>query len=343
MKKLKIGIVGLGRVASATHIPVLKTLSNVEVIAGVEKNQERAKRVKELFGIERVYSDYEEMYVSENLDGVYICLPNFLHMDACIKAINHRIHVLCEKPFGVSVSEARKIVNQAEQKGVIVIPGYKKRYARNFKKAKRMVEEEVLGKIIHVQGTFLTPGPYISWDPKSDWYLDKKWHGVIYDVGCHLVDLLLYLVPYKVTNVKLVKQKGLTGYNTPTNVACVFEMEEGTTGDLAIGWRAATDIISLSLHGTAGSLTVSRDYFAYVNAGTDPIDRIKMSLENVYSECNALIKKIWDKTHGRNFYEEDLIQAQTFCRSISGLETPPIHGNDAIKIHQFLEKMIVSG
>ncbi len=193
-----------------------------------------------------------------------------------------------------------------------------------------------------MQGTCLTPGPYISWDPKSDWYLDERWHGVIYDVGCHLVDLLLYLVPYEVTNMKVVKQKGFMGYETPTNVGCVFEMSGGATGDLAIGWRASTDIISISLHGTAGSLIVSRDYFTYVNPGTDPVDRIKTYLGNVFSESNALLKKIKDKIHGRDFYPEDLTQTLAFCRSIHGLQAPPINGNDAKKVHQFLEKMILS-
>lgn len=341
MKKLKIGIVGLGRVASVTHIPVLKTLDYVEVAAGAEKNPERAKRVKNLFRLGKVYSSYEEMFCSESLDGVYICLPNFLHKDACIKALNNDLHVLCEKPMCMSVKDVEEINTLAKEKDLILMPGYKKRYAENFLKAKKLIEKGLLGKIIQVQGTYLTPGPYISWDPKSDWYLDRRWHGVIYDIGCHLVDLLFYLVPSKFSNVKVITQEGFTGYNTPTNVACIFKMEGGATGGLTIGWRAAADMISLSLHGTAGSLNVSRDYFAYVNAGTDPFDNIKIYIGNVYSECNALLKKIRDKIQGKNFYIEDLFQTVAFCKSIAKLQTPPINGNDAIKVHQFLEQMLI--
>lgn len=342
MRKLNIGVVGLGRVASATHIPALKTLDYVEVVSGAETNPERAQRVKNLFGLGKVYEDYEDMYVSEKLDAVYICLPSFLHKDSCKKALENGLHVLCEKPMCMSVKEAEEVNILAKDKGLVLMPGYKRRYTKNFVKAREIIERGLLGKTIHIQGICLTPGPYISWDPKSDWYLDKKWHGVIYDIGCHLVDLILYLVPCKICNVKLVTQKGYMGYDTPTNVSSIFEMEGGATGNLIIGWRAAIDMISISLHGTAGSLIVSNDYFAYLNAGTDPVDKIEIDMRNAYSNCNTLVKKIRDKVQGRNFSTEDLTQTVEFCRSIYGQQTPPIDGDDAIKVHQFLEQMIGS-
>jgi len=340
MKKLKIGIVGLGRVASKTHIPVLMSLDNVEIVAAAEKNPERGIRVKSLFGLDRVHNSYEEMYASNTLDAVYICLPNYLHKDACKQALEHGLHVLCEKPMGISVEEAEEITRLAEDRKLVLMPGYKKRYATNFAKAKELIESGVLGNIIHVQGAFMTPGPYISWDPKSDWYLDEKWHGVIYDSGCHLVDLLLYLLPYNVRDIRAKMCYGFTGYKTPTNVACIFKMEGGILGELSIGWRAATDILSLSIHGTAGSLEVCRDYFVYTNSGTDPIDRVKIHLKNAYWESLALIRKVNDKIRGRNFYEEDLIQAKIFCKAIGQEENSYVNGRDAIRVHKFLEEMV---
>ncbi|MEI9475731.1 MAG: Gfo/Idh/MocA family oxidoreductase [Deltaproteobacteria bacterium] len=342
MRKLRIGIVGLGRVASKTHIPVLKSLKTVEVVAGAETISERAERVKTVFGLNKVYESYVDMYQAENLDGVYVCLPNFLHKDASKRALEYGLNVLCEKPMGISVEEASEITALAENKGLVLMPGFKKRYASNFVKAKRLIDEGLLGKIVNVQGTFVTPGPYLSWDPKSDWYLDKKWHGVIYDSACHLVDLLLLLLPYEVQRVKLLRTEGFNGYNTPTNVACVFEMEGGILGDLCIGWRASTDILSLAIHGTAGTLVVSRDYFEYANPGTDPVDRIMMFLHNVTSESKSLLRTIKNKVRGRDFYSEDFLQAVTFCNAILGLEKEPINGKSAILVHKFLEMMVHS-
>jgi UDP-N-acetylglucosamine 3-dehydrogenase len=342
MKKLKIGIVGLGRVASKTHIPVLKNVENIEVVTGVESNPERAERVKSMFKFNSVYTCHDDMCAAETIDAVYICLPNYLHKDACKKALEHRLHVLCEKPMGMSVAEAEEITKLAESKGLVLMPGYKKRYAQNFSKAKKMIEDGLLGKILHVQGTFTNPGPYISWDPKSDWYLDEKWHGVIYDSGCHIIDLLLYLLPLDFGNVRTISRNGFIGYNTPTNITSIFEMEGGISGSITVGWRTATDILSLSVHGTAGSLTVSRDSFVYLNPGTDPLDRITIHLQNAYAGCSTLVKKVNDKIRGKDFYREDLIQAETFCRAINNEEKTFINGRDAIKVHKFLEMMLAN-
>jgi predicted dehydrogenase len=241
----------------------------------------------------------------------------------------------------MSADEAEEMTTTAEEKSLVLMPGYKRRYAANFLKAKRLIEEGTLGKVIHVQGTFLTPGPYISWDPKSEWYLDERWHGVIYDSCCHLVDVLLYLLPYKFCNVRTLSQKGFIGYNTPTNVTCLFEMEGDILGELTTGWRAATDVFSLSIHGTAGSLSVNPELFSYLHPGIDPIDKIKMDLGNAQSGFLSLMKKVYDKIQGKNFYAEDLLQAKAFCNAIRGHEKPFVDGKDAIRVHQFLQQMIV--
>ena len=339
MRKINIGIVGLGRVASKTHIPVLKSIEDVEVVSGAESNGERAERVKHLYRLRTVYSDYEEMYASEQLDGVYICLPHHLHADASKKALERGIHVLCEKPMGMSPEEAAEITDHAERRKLVLMPGYKMRYSKNYEKAKKMIKEGLLGKILQIQGTLITPGPYIAWDPKSDWHLDGRWHGAIYDVGCHIVDLLLYLVPNEVLTVSAVSQCGFTGYGAPTTVSCIFEMGNEIVGDLAISWRGANDIQAISVHGTAGSITVNREYFAHIHPGTDLIDRILLHAGNTYLEVGNLVGKVIEKLGNKNFYAEDLIQARRFIDAIKGNSPPPINGRDATNIHKFLRMM----
>jgi predicted dehydrogenase len=342
MKKLRIGIVGLGRVSSKTHLPVLRTLKDTEVVAGADKNLERAQRVQSLFGLDKVYRSYEEMFTSERLDAVYICLPNFLHRDASRKALETGLHVLCEKPMCMSAEEAEEITAMAENRGLILMPGYKKRYAQNFAKARASIEDGVLGRVIHVQATFVTPGPYISWDPKSDWYLDGKWHGAIYDVGCHIADILLYLLPREVRQMRSVVIHGYRGYDTPTNLACVFEMEGGIIGDITIGWQGATDIVSVSIHGTAGTVHVSRDDYLYLNPGTDPVDKLVSQLIDIQRGIGAVFRKVRDKMRGKDFYIEDLMQAEAFCRAIREMGPPPIDGRSAVRVHRFLQQILAS-
>ena len=74
MENLKVGIVGLGGIATRMHIPALATIPNVTIQAGAEINQQQAERTQRRFGIPHIYSSYEEMFSQETLDAVYICL-----------------------------------------------------------------------------------------------------------------------------------------------------------------------------------------------------------------------------------------------------------------------------
>ena len=174
INKLRIGIVGLGRVATATHIPVLKLLNNVEITACAEKNIDRVHRVKEFLSIPNIFSDYRKMYESKLVDAVYICLPTDLHYDATISALRNGLHVLCEKPMGRTLEEATEMNSLALKNKLILMPGFKYRYNNNLQHAAQVISSGLLGNIIQVEATFMTPGPYISWDPKSDWYLEKS-------------------------------------------------------------------------------------------------------------------------------------------------------------------------
>ena len=340
MRKLKFGFAGLGRIASSTHLPILKNFSEVEIIAGAERNAERGKRIQSLFGMRNIYSSYEEMYEKEKLDAVYVCLPVFLHHHACLKALERNIHVFCEKPMCISFGEAMEISSLAEKNNLVLMPGYKRRYAPTFRKAKELIGSGLIGKVIQAELSFMTPGPYISWDPKSEWYLDPRWFGVIYDTGCYLADLLFYLVPGEPLQVVAVASEGFTGYNTPTNLSCSFVLNGGIVGSMTMGWRASNDFFKISIHGTAGTVEVSRDTVHALNAGTDPMDRMKENIRDGVGELKSVLAKIRAKIADKDFYKEDIAQASYFIEAVRGRCQPPMTGREACRIHSFLEKVV---
>ncbi|MBU2471033.1 MAG: Gfo/Idh/MocA family oxidoreductase, partial [Bacteroidetes bacterium] len=75
MDKLKIGVVGLGWVAQVYHLPVLKKMSDLEIVAICDHDKGKAKSVGEKFGVSKIYTDYEEMLISTELNAVDICTP----------------------------------------------------------------------------------------------------------------------------------------------------------------------------------------------------------------------------------------------------------------------------
>lgn len=333
---LRIGIVGLGRVATATHIPILTLLDDVEITACAETNKQRIARVKEFLSLPAVFYDYHEMYRSKLLDAVYICTPPHIHYDATISALENGLHVLCEKPMGRNLEEAIGMNSVARSNGLILMPGFKIRYNENFQETSEIIGSSLLGNVIQVEATFMTPGPYISWDPKSDWYFEEEEGGVIYDIGVHIVDLLNFLVPHKITDVYAIATQGYYEYKIPTNVSCSFKMDNGITGTIVFGWRSCVDLTKVSIYGTAGAIVAGSKSLDYYNAGTDPKDRIFNHLRNSFCEAKGGFKRVASIFKGSEVSVNDLEQAKAFIRSIKTGSIPPVSGDNAIYAHRVL-------
>ena len=166
-EKLRIGVIGLGGVATRSHLPALAALPEVAIQAGAEIDSYQANRTKQRFGIPKVYATYQEMLEQEPLDAVYVCLPNALHYPAASAALRRSLHVYCEKPVGLSAQEAEDLARQAERAGLVLMPGYYLRFHEHFLRAQELLQERRLGKILQVQASALVSGPYRGWDPRA--------------------------------------------------------------------------------------------------------------------------------------------------------------------------------
>lgn len=335
--KLRIGIIGLGRVATATHIPVLKQIRTVEITACSEVNKDRINRVKEFFRIPNLFQDYREMYKSGLIDAVYICTPPDMHYEASVAAMKHGIHVLCEKPMGRTIEEAKKMTALADKCDLVLMPGFKYRYNTHLQRAAKCVDSGKLGEILQVEAAFMTPGPYISWDPKSDWYMHRENGGVVYDIGVHVIELLNLLLPQRINSVTAYSHNGYHDYNTPTNVSCSFLLDSGATGTVVFGWRSSVDITKVAIYGTGGAVSVSLKSIEYINAGTDPKDRIISHLTNSANEVKTVTNRIISILKGTEVSINDFQQAKAFIAAIEKKAQPPVTGEDAVYVHKVLQ------
>ncbi len=340
--KLRIGIAGLGGVARNNHIPALLERDDVQIAACAEKNSERIGRIKDLFGFPLVFQDYVRMYEEAELDAVYICLPPFLHLDASMKAMERGLHVLCEKPVGRSSNEASVLKREAEKRGVIFLPGFKLRWNNNFSKARQILRSGILGKMIQVEATYITPGPYISWDPKSEWYLEKSNMGALSDIGSHLIDLLNYLLKPGAVKLSAICSKGFIDYDIPTNIACMLRFQDESIGSLNFGWRGAEDILRLSFHGMTASLTVTKRTVEVLYKSTDPVDRTVQHLKWAFDEMNTTLHKIRDRIQGRKVGPEDRSMTGDFLKAVRGSRCLRTSGEDAIFVHRVTEAIAKS-
>jgi predicted dehydrogenase len=337
--KLRVGMIGLGGIATRSHLPALASLPEVVVQAGAEIDSYQANRTQQRFGIPTIYPAYQEMLDIEHLDAVYICLPNALHYEAASTALAHGLHVYCEKPVGLSAQEAGDLAEQAENAGLVLMPGYHLRFHEHFRKAKELLEDRRLGKILQVQASAVYSGPYRGWDPKSDWYLDPRSGGPLYDWGSHLIDLVLYITRIKVEKVTALAQKSLPGISVMDNIVAAFQAKGGVVGTINLAWGTRGNLLMLQVHGSAGSVLVSDDYFEHRTPTGGGLNK----LGTLFGNANEILAQkagavIRPKSHVMIYQKA----AQCFIKAIRGRTQLQTATRDAIQVHHVLAGIATS-
>ena len=119
MEKLKVGIIGCGGIANGKHMPSIKKVQNLEMVAFCDIIRERAEKAAREYGTPdaKVYTDYKEMLKDESINNVRVLTPNRLHAQISIDAMRAGKHVLCEKPMANTLEECEAMVRAAEESG----------------------------------------------------------------------------------------------------------------------------------------------------------------------------------------------------------------------------------
>lgn len=118
---MNIGTCGCGTIASWIS-DFLTQLDDPNIVkyGATAHNPEKCRAFAEKYGWQKVYADYDEMIADPAVDVIYICLPNHLHYDACMKALRGGKNVICEKPFAVNDVQTEEMLKLAEEKGVFI-------------------------------------------------------------------------------------------------------------------------------------------------------------------------------------------------------------------------------
>lgn len=121
MKKLKIAIIGAGGIAEYAHLPGYKNMNNVEIVAICDIKPEKAERLAKMYNIPEVYENYKDVLEIPGLEAIDICTPNYLHSIIAVEALEHGLHVFCEKPDAINTEEAEKMQKAAEKSGKVLM------------------------------------------------------------------------------------------------------------------------------------------------------------------------------------------------------------------------------
>lgn len=130
---MKLAILGTGKIVEEV-LPVLKEINGIELsaILSTPRSIEKAEKLAELYAISQSSSDYDSILANPDVDTVYVALPNHLHYDYAKKALLAGKHVICEKPFTLTLAEFEDLAKIAEQKNRILLEAITNQYLGNF-------------------------------------------------------------------------------------------------------------------------------------------------------------------------------------------------------------------
>ena len=152
-KRLKVGIIGCGGIANGKHMPSIKAINRVDMVAFCDLIEERAVKAAKEYGVEgaKVYTDYKQLLADPEIDVVHVCTPNRSHADISIDALHAGKHVMCEKPMAKSAADARRMVAAAKETGKKLTIGYQHRHKQSARYLKALIERGDLGDMYYAE------------------------------------------------------------------------------------------------------------------------------------------------------------------------------------------------
>ena len=190
VSEIRVGLIGVGGIAQAAHIPSLKALG-VPIVAVADSVGERAKQIAEQHGIPYAYSDFRQLLKREDVDAVVISTPTSTHYPIATAALKAGKHVLCEKPPAMNEREAEKMAELAEQQKLVLMYALQMRYRNDSHFVKKLIEQGELGEVYYGRATYVrrrgAPG---------GWFSQKKLSGGVplLDIGAHVIALTWWLM-----------------------------------------------------------------------------------------------------------------------------------------------------
>jgi predicted dehydrogenase len=185
MATVRVGILGAARIAPNALIKPARNVTEAEVVAVAARDRSRADAFASKHGVPKVCESYAALIADPGVDAIYNPLPNGLHAEWTIAALEAGKHVLCEKPFTANAKEAEDVAAVATRTGLVVMEAFHYRYHPLARRMRDIVESGELGTIRRVETALCFPLPKFS-DIRYQYDLAG---GATMDVGTYTVHM----------------------------------------------------------------------------------------------------------------------------------------------------------
>ncbi len=252
------GILGPGLIARNAIMPAFATVPNATVVAVASRDLGRAQAFAADFGIPRAYDDYAELLADDEVEAVYIALPNNLHAEWAIRAAQAGKHVLCEKPLALNAAEAEAMVAAADEAEVLLMEAVMYRFHPRMREAAAQIQTGVIGMPLLLRASFcFTMADQANYRNDPD-----LGGGALLDVGMYDVNVARWLLaeePLTALATGILAESGVDA-----SVSGLLTFPSGALAHIQCSFASA-EHQGLDVVGTGGVMEIARPFTAWRN------------------------------------------------------------------------------
>jgi predicted dehydrogenase len=271
MAPFRWGVLSTANIALEKVIPGMRRARDTEVLAIASRDESRARAAAARLGIPRAYGSYEALLADPDLDGVYIPLPNHMHLEWTIAAARAGKPVLCEKPLALTAADAEHMAAACRDAGVPMMEAFMYRHHPSWVAVRDLIASGRIGLLTAIDSWF----SYYNDDPANIRNILATGGGALYDIGCYNINLSRMLFGSEPTGVAAsIVRDSSSGVDVLTSALLTFE---GGTSTFTCATRAEPDQ-RVHIYGTTGRISIEipfnippdRPTRVMLTAGGDP-------------------------------------------------------------------------
>lgn len=244
---MRIGIAGLGAIATRFHLPILQASPLCEVVGLAEAEASRRTALAAQLPQARVFPSWQQLLAETQLDALVVCLPPQLHAACGLAAINNGLAVYMEKPLAPTLDEARQLAQASQTAKAPLMMGFNFRFHPAIAEMRAQLQAGRLGPLLTVRSTFTTPAPHAE-----NWRRSPNAGGsASLDLGVHHVDLFRFLTGHEVREASVLE------HDSGSRSVVQLCSDHGVLFD-GLFARGAPEHFQIDLIGEKGQLSFAR-------------------------------------------------------------------------------------
>lgn len=256
-RKIKLGIIGAGRIGKLHAENIVKNFVDVEVKAIADIVADNVKDWAKNLGIKNVYTDYKEILSDPEIDAVIVCSSTDTHSPISIDAAQAGKHIFCEKPIDVELAKIQGVLDAVEKARVKFQVGFNRRFDHNFRAVRELVDQGKIGDVHIVKVTSRDPQP-----PSLDYV--KVSGGLFLDMTIHDFDMVRFLTGSEVVevyaNAAVLVDPAIGEAGDVDTALITLKFANGAVGVIDNSRKAAYGYDQrVEVFGSKGGITVAND------------------------------------------------------------------------------------